>query len=943
MSKRRNEAPSYNGRPTHPIRLAIIAAGFVAFSATAIDYAFAQTAADTQETTQQAPRTQNERSGQAPAEATPNPAGADVGEQQAVEPALVTPEEPASVEAKLATISELAKKLDNLQHRIQAAKESDAELARLRLEIDGPAAEALTARDRLKPHFEDISALLAKLGEKPKDSAQPEAPEIAAERELLEKRAARIEGTITAANLIITRAEQLKDRIQILRKRLFADALFTRTAHSPLSPATWKNVAALLPDACHQLKAMISDVLARSRFVVPWIAFVLLLSIGVYGALRVVRSQLISARDERAENTAPRFLERAGAAGWSIPAHASPRLGAAAVLYYGLNNLNLFYLQTGEVAWAAFIAVLIFIAVTSLARAILTPRRADWRVIRMPDQAARRLYLIIQGLAAVYSIDMFLSILTDTLHFPFPISVVQAFIASLAIVGLIFAFLRTSLSAPAPGTGQTAIPLSWRPLWLKPPLFFAAIAIAAAALFGYVALARFIAGQVIITGSIAVLIILMHLAIRSICGISDRATATSPEAGATPDQAAQQPARKVERPRLVPTLLENRLGLKDGQTQFVSSAIAVLLNILLAVLALPLLAYSLGFTTPDILNWAHNAVFGFQVAGVNISAARILAAILLFIAVLFLTRLVQRWLRATLMQSTRTDPGIAHSIITAVGYAGFAIAALIAISYGGLDVTNLAIVAGALSVGIGFGLQSIVNNFVSGLILLVERPIKVGDWIKVSDLQGHVRRISVRSTEIETFDRASVIVPNSDLITGVVTNLTHRNALGRLIIPVGVSYSTDPVRVREILQKIADDSPLILRHPAPVVAFDNLGDSALEFTMRVYISDINKSLSTQTELRTAIVQEFQKEGIEIPFPQTDVHLRDLDGVKEFAMRVMEERARQRGQKGPSAKEAAKPADEPSQAAPAARPAPPTIRGGRHGDGSDGDGGGDGPA
>ena len=213
---------------------------------------------------------------------------------------------------------------------------------------------------------------------------------------------------------------------------------------------------------------------------------------------------------------------------------------------------------------------------------------------------------------------------------------------------------------------------------------------------------------------------------------------------------------------------------------------------------------------------------------------------MLFIALLFATRLFQRWLRERALQQTRMDPGIANSIDTVVGYAGIALAALLAISYAGFDITNLAIVAGALSVGIGFGLQSIVNNFVSGLILLIERPIKVGDWIVVGDQQGHVRRISVRATEIETFDRASLIIPNSELITGRVLNWTHRDSLGRVNIKIGVGYTSDPEQVIAILKKCADDHPQVLRTPAPVAIFENFGDSALDFTLRVCLADITQ-------------------------------------------------------------------------------------------------------
>ena len=258
------------------------------------------------------------------------------------------------------------------------------------------------------------------------------------------------------------------------------------------------------------------------------------------------------------------------------------------------------------------------------------------------------------------------------------------------------------------------------------------------------------------------------------------------------------------------------------------------------------------------------AVFGFDVGGVRISLARILVALALFVGLLAATRFVQRWLAAGALAQGRMDPGLANSIYTGAGYIGFAVAALAAIAYAGFDITSLAIVAGALSVGIGFGLQSIVNNFVSGLILLVERPIKVGDWISIKEGEGYVRRIAVRSTEIETFGRASLIVPNSELITQTVVNLTHRNLLGRLKVKVRVSYQADPEHAMKVLQHVAEQNTSILRHPPPVVVLDNLGDQALEFSVRVYLADINRSLQAQTELRTSILKALREAGIDVP-------------------------------------------------------------------------------
>jgi len=200
---------------------------------------------------------------------------------------------------------------------------------------------------------------------------------------------------------------------------------------------------------------------------------------------------------------------------------------------------------------------------------------------------------------------------------------------------------------------------------------------------------------------------------------------------------------------------------------------------------------------------------------------------------------------------------------------------MVAIGTLGFPLSNLAIVAGALSLGIGFGLQSIVNNFVSGLILLFERPIKVGDWIVTSAGEGIVKRISVRSTEIETFDWASVIVPNSELITSPVTNWTHKNRYTRLTILIGVSYDSDPEMVSDILLKAAKANRRTLSYPSPVVYFSGFGDSSLDFEVRIFINNVDDRIPVKNELRFEIFKQFKEAGVEIPYPQRDLHLRSL--------------------------------------------------------------------
>ena len=197
----------------------------------------------------------------------------------------------------------------------------------------------------------------------------------------------------------------------------------------------------------------------------------------------------------------------------------------------------------------------------------------------------------------------------------------------------------------------------------------------------------------------------------------------------------------------------------------------------------------------------------------RVSISDFITFIIIFSIGYTLTRLLQSALRLSVLPNTKIDTGAQNALVTGVGYIGIFFAALIAITSMGLDLSSLAIVAGALSVGIGFGLQAIVSNFLSGIILLVERPIKVGDWIQVGAYSGYVSKIAVRATTIDTFDQANVIIPNADFISGTVTNMTHLSKRGRVKVPVGVAYDSDPVFVKEILMDIVSLNANILKSP----------------------------------------------------------------------------------------------------------------------------------
>jgi small-conductance mechanosensitive channel len=241
----------------------------------------------------------------------------------------------------------------------------------------------------------------------------------------------------------------------------------------------------------------------------------------------------------------------------------------------------------------------------------------------------------------------------------------------------------------------------------------------------------------------------------------------------------------------------------------------------------------------------------------------------------FLSRLMRALMLARIFPRTALDPGVQYTISTTVHYVILILAGLIGLNILGFPLTNLALVAGALGVGIGFGLQNIVNNFLSGLILLFERPIKVGDMLVIDGQWGTVREIRVRSTIFETFDRYVLIIPNSELLSNKVANWTHYGAgINRLTLKVGVSYGSDVRQVTELITEICRANPRVVAALPPQVYFTVYGDSSLDFTIMVHLRTPSDRMPATHELNSAIFEGFKEHGIEIPMPQRDLYIKE---------------------------------------------------------------------
>jgi len=266
---------------------------------------------------------------------------------------------------------------------------------------------------------------------------------------------------------------------------------------------------------------------------------------------------------------------------------------------------------------------------------------------------------------------------------------------------------------------------------------------------------------------------------------------------------------------------------------------------------------------------------GVSIGELKLVPIKIISGILLFIALLIVIGWIKRWIDRRWLQQIVIERGAREALITIFGYVGFVGAVLIGLTQAGVDLSGLGWVSGGLAIGLGFGMQEIANNFVSGLILLFERPIRTGDFVSVGNVEGFVRNISIRATEIETMDNQNVLVPNSELISGRVTNWVLRNSAGRLQIRVGVAYGSDVEKVREILESVAREHPEVILDgsaPAPRALFMGFGDSSLDFELRVRIFRIDRRFSVTSDINFLIDAAFREEGITIPFPQHDLHV-----------------------------------------------------------------------
>ena len=736
--------------------------------------------------------------------------------------------------------------LDEIEAAAGRESTSGAALIELRARAAGAHEDLLAKAADLGNQQAAAQAQLKDLGPAPTD-ARAEAPALVAERARLTALTAELGASVNLARQLATRAGQAFDRLNERRRILFTDKLFERS-RGMFDSGVWVDVVRGVPE---ELRGVASLVGSWWRFVADSgydrsgaaLATLLGLALAAIVAWRAFRRRLVF------EQPVESRFDKALAGLSSLAIAALPAPVAIAVVIATLDAYALLPATIRQFAAGLNLAVAVASFGRGIALGVLAPASPWRRLPRMEDATARLLHGHFLWAVRALAVAVFLNTVHRQVVAPPALTIATSAFMALAVALLLIHLLRR-LRRPQDGGDAPALSAPG----LMAIGWIAAALILGALVAGYVGLASFIAERLVVAVAVfgaAYLTIVLLDALFAEIVVADKPVGRAVAAN---------------------------LGLRPQTVELAGTLVSAVLRlavVIAAVLAIGAILVALGprgLAAYEVFGRLPDTLLGAGIAGITISLGTIFAAAILLLLGLLATRAVQRWLERQFLPRTSLDPGLQHSVSAIVGYVGVIAVAGLALAEAGIDLQKIALIAGALSVGIGFGLQSVVSNFVSGLILLAERPIRVGDSIVVKGEEGWVRRIRVRATEIETFERASVIIPNSELITGVVKNWTHANTMGRIILKIGVDYASDPEQVRDLLLACANEHPQVVDVPPPRALLLNFGDNALEFELRCVVADFDRSLIVKSDLYFAILRRLRAAGIRIPAPQREVRV-----------------------------------------------------------------------
>ena len=723
--------------------------------------------------------------------------------------------------------------------------------------------DAETAQAALVPLLAQVDARIAQLG--PLDDGATEERSITRQREVLDQQRSQLDADIKRGKLLAEDARQLGEAIEKMRAQQFGEQLGRKLA-SPLSPSLWRQFAARMPDDIKRIRALYRQADGGLRAAVRKQGWSMPLLGAGLAVLLVLPLRLWLRRMGRryaASGHAPAGrLRRTGLAVWLLLVGTLLPGLAALALIAGLNAISAIPPRLESVAGMFVTASFVAAFIAALADCLLAPHRPSWRLLNIDDVAALRLRRFAWGAAWLTWLTLLLREVSRAARTSQVGTVTLDGVVALTYVALIMAMLVTltqlhrrraaeaaQAEQQAGDAAQTKLPRVARSGWLVLARLGGHLTVLSAllaVLLGYLNFAMFVAQQM-------VWLTVVVLAITLLTRFADDFSLWL----ATPDGALGRTLRLST-------------GLSAARLEQAGVLLSALLRVCLVVLGIA--AVTAQFGNLGALNgWADTLAAGVKIGGQSLRPSAVLWAVLVLLLGLGLMKVLQQWLVDTWLPSTGLDIGARNSISTVARYLGIVLAVLWALATLGIGFEKLALLASALSVGIGFGLQAITQNFVSGLILLAERPVKIGDWVKIGDQEGDIRRISVRSTEIQVGDKSTLIVPNSELITKTIRNMTMADALGRVQIQFSVPLGTDVGKLRQLLLGLFADNAKVLSEPAPVVYIDSISSGQVALNCQAYVPSPRNVYATRSELLFELLQCTAAEGIALSTP-ADIRL-----------------------------------------------------------------------
>ncbi len=761
--------------------------------------------------------------------------------------ALYAQAQPDSIDATLDTaraqIDKARKVLDN-------PPKDAADLLPLRAAVLAAGTQADAAAALLEPQLASVQARLAELG--PVTPAQAEAPDVATLRAQLNKVRAELDAQFKQAKLLSVESEQTAGEISALRRSEFQARLGERTS-SILSSLFWTELRMDISDDLLRARRLADGLAATARAsgTAVWasVGLALLVLLGLHAwagmaLLKLTTTRVPPGRLRRSLHAWTRVLLPTATAGlmaealylglvWvaPLPEALAPIMGRLA----------------GVICFGGF--------VVGLGHALLLPARPSWRLLPLPDEVALKLRWLPPVLALLMVLTWALMQLTAQINASLVTTVAADCIVALAMglamgLGLLQSDMARRRALREPESAANWPP---SPLWLTTVVALAWLGVAIsllALLLGYVALGSFVVHQMawisVVLGSAYLLAVLIDDGFSALLGPK-----TSP-AGAV-DTATTADA----------DMPESRFLKVRAQAAVLLSGVG---RLLVVALALMLLLAPFGEGPSELFERADKLHQGISIGQFQILPASVLQAALVIILCLVVVRIVRRWLKEDFLPTTSLDAGMQVWTSTLFAYAGNLLALSLGLAAVGIGLERIAWVASALSVGIGFGLQAVVQNFVSGIIMLAEKPVKVGDWVSLGGIEGDIRRINVRATEIQMGDRSTVIVPNSEFITKTVRNVTHANPLGLVKILLPVPLDADADQVRSLILELFEAHADVLKTPEPSVQLDAIDSAGMVFNATAFVNSPRAAYGVRSALLFDVLRRLREADISLVKP-----------------------------------------------------------------------------